>query len=258
MQKTTEWTKGGEPNNTSLQGYIDVSYKTLCDIFGEPDTSEGYKTDAEWCITTSAGIATIYNYKDGKNYNGEDGTPTEDIRDWHIGGNNTDVVRIVENIVQDFESQAPYTLDTLKRINESYHAEHYINDSDVTYANVYKSLVEISRSNHAPKAGDILMVNGKRQHIDAVENEYLKQGKITVCESAYVPFIRAKVSDSRTTISLCTSGGAWYTTDATLLEKTGEAKKTFCFFGHGGARGNGAVDFSAKVNVWEIVAPKAK
>lgn len=252
------FTKGGEANGTSLQGYIDVSYDTLCAIFGEPDTSDGYKTDAEWCITTDEGVATIYNYKDGKAYNGEDGTATEDIREWHIGGKDTGIVRVVNNIVRDFESQAPYTLETLKRINESYHAEHYINDSDVTYANVYKMLVEVSRSNHAPKPGDILMVDGKRQHIDAVENEYLKQGTITVCESAYTPFIRAKLGDSRTTISLTTSGGAWYKTDATLLQKTGEAKKTFCFFGHGGARGNGAVDLSAIVNVWEIVAPKKK
>lgn len=256
MQTTSEWIKGGEINGTSLQGYIDVSYKTLCDIFGEPNISDGYKVDAEWTISTTAGVITIYNYKDVKAYNGDDGTPTDQIKEWHIGGRTTEVVRIVNNIVRDYESRAPYTIETLKRINESYHAEHYINDSDVIYANIYKMLVQVSRSNHAPKAGDILIVNGKRQHIDAVENEYLKQGKITVCESAYTPFIRAKVSDSRTIISLTTSGGAWYTTDATLLEKTGEANKYFCFFGHGGARGNGAVDFSAKVNVWEIVANK--
>ena len=28
----------------------------------------------------------IYNYKDGKNYNGASGTSTEEITDWHIGG----------------------------------------------------------------------------------------------------------------------------------------------------------------------------
>ena len=99
----TKWTKGGEINGTSLQGYIDVSYATLCAIFGEPDTTDGYKVDAEWTITTSAGVATIYNYKDGKAYNGEDGTPTEEIIDWNIGGHTTEVVRVVNNIVRDYE-----------------------------------------------------------------------------------------------------------------------------------------------------------
>lgn len=256
MQTTQKYTIGGEVDGTSLRGYVETEYSTLCVLFGSPDTTDGYKTDAEWRITTDAGVATIYNYKDGKAYNGEDGTPTEKIKEWHIGGHTTEVSRIINSIVREYEGRKPYTLETLKRINESYHAEHYINESDVIYANVYKMLIEVSRSNHAPKAGDVLMVNGKSQHIDEVENEYLKKGTITVCESAYTPFIRAKVGDSRTTLSLSTSGGAWYKTDATLLEKVGEKRKAFCFFGHGGARGNGAIDLYATVNVWEIVAPK--
>ena len=74
-------------NGTSLQGEIDASYQELCDLFGAPTGGDGYKTDAEWEVKFSDGtIATIYNWKNGKNYEGENGQAVEQIRDWHIGG----------------------------------------------------------------------------------------------------------------------------------------------------------------------------
>jgi hypothetical protein len=76
-----------QANGTSLQGYIDADYDTLVGLFSEPDTSEGYKTDAEWIIKFEDGaVATIYDYKTGKNYNGKEGLPAPRNRDWHIGG----------------------------------------------------------------------------------------------------------------------------------------------------------------------------
>jgi len=79
---------GGEVNMTSLQGYIRTSYADLVGCFGAPTCDgDGYKVDAEWIITFADGVvATIYNWKDGPNYCGEDGTPVEFIREWHIGG----------------------------------------------------------------------------------------------------------------------------------------------------------------------------
>ena len=81
---------GGNANMTSLQGYINTSYDVLCGCFGPPDLSsiDNYKSDAGWTITFADGIvATIYNWKDGPNYCGpEDGTPVEEITEWHIGG----------------------------------------------------------------------------------------------------------------------------------------------------------------------------
>jgi hypothetical protein len=71
---------------TSLQGYITTDYATLVKVFGEPTTNDGYKTDAEWVLTDGDVVATIYNYKTGRNYLGEEGIPTESIKDWHIGG----------------------------------------------------------------------------------------------------------------------------------------------------------------------------
>jgi len=75
-------------NETFLQATIDESYEKLVATFGEP-TGKGddYKTDAEWDLVFEDGIvATIYNYKDGKNYLGRRGLPVEAITCWHIGG----------------------------------------------------------------------------------------------------------------------------------------------------------------------------
>lgn len=75
-------------NMTSLQGYIRTSYADLVGCFGEPtDCYDDYKSDAGWDITFADGVvATVYNWKDGPNYCGADGTPVEYIREWHIGG----------------------------------------------------------------------------------------------------------------------------------------------------------------------------
>ena len=71
---------------THLQGEIDVSYSTIVKVFGEPDGGDGYKSDACWGIEFEDGtIATIYDYKTGKNYCGSHGVSARRNRDWHIG-----------------------------------------------------------------------------------------------------------------------------------------------------------------------------
>jgi len=76
---------------TCLQGHLNLSYGELVEELGKPNTpkEDGGKIDAEWILQTPFGVGTIYNYKDGINYNGkEDGTPKEEITEWHVGGNN--------------------------------------------------------------------------------------------------------------------------------------------------------------------------
>ena len=74
-------------NGTCLQGVLNTSYGEILEKFGLPTISDQYKVDALWCIEFSDGIiATIYNYKDGICYLGEDGLPVDNIRDWQVGG----------------------------------------------------------------------------------------------------------------------------------------------------------------------------
>jgi len=88
-------------NGTSLQGSIRVSFSTLTRIFGEPsDYGDDYKTDANWYLKFKDGtVATIYNWKDGKNYCGEEGSELIHITDWHIGGETPHAVELVQEVL---------------------------------------------------------------------------------------------------------------------------------------------------------------
>lgn len=86
-------------SDTSLVGYVNTTYSKLFEKFGEP-FDDGYKTDAEWEIEFSDGkVATIYNWKNGKNYNGSEGLDLDDITVWHIGGFDNSVVERIQKIL---------------------------------------------------------------------------------------------------------------------------------------------------------------
>jgi len=89
-----------ETNGTHLLGEIDADYKNLVAKFGKPGEGDAYKVDVEWAIEFEDGtVATVYNYKDGRNYCGDEGTPTEEIRDWHIGGVNPKAVALIKGVL---------------------------------------------------------------------------------------------------------------------------------------------------------------
>ena len=93
-------------NLTHLQGIITCTYAQLVIAFGKPmkDGFDDYKSDAEWAVQFEDGtVATIYNWKNGKNYCGSDGYGKEvwEITEWHIGGHVPDVVANVRQAVAD-------------------------------------------------------------------------------------------------------------------------------------------------------------
>lgn len=93
MKYQTHNTKTINICGTSLQGECPdhTTYKLLTTYFGKHADGDKYKVDAEWIIEFDDGtVATIYNYKSGKNYNGRSGTPKTKLTgtDWHIGGFN--------------------------------------------------------------------------------------------------------------------------------------------------------------------------
>lgn len=90
-------------DGTCLVDEIKCPYRILKAIFGKPKKGDDYKTDAEWVIKFDDGkVATIYNYKDGKNYNGKHGIATTKLTDWHIGGRDEDVANRVKKIIEKY------------------------------------------------------------------------------------------------------------------------------------------------------------
>ena len=106
IQKITQLEESSKINGTSLVGIVNVPYRTLVTLFGEPMPGCDYKTDAEWAleIYTDYGdcvVATIYNWKNGKNYLGEEGTPVEEITRWNVGGHKTSAVSLVTAAIRN-------------------------------------------------------------------------------------------------------------------------------------------------------------
>ena len=89
-------------NGTHLQGFINCSYATLVKTFGRPNGGDGYKQDAEWCIEFSpAVVATVYNYKTGRNYLGRAGIAKTKIKEWNVGGHTPDALLLVKAAIFD-------------------------------------------------------------------------------------------------------------------------------------------------------------
>jgi hypothetical protein len=91
-------------NGSSFQGNIDESYHTLKKVFGEPNSNgDGHKVDVEWILQFEDGsYATIYNYKNGRNYLGSEGLPKSKIEDWHVGGFSEKALKNVKMALKDF------------------------------------------------------------------------------------------------------------------------------------------------------------
>ena len=85
-------------NFTSLQGHIEASYDDLCAAFGPHHTDvDDFKCDAGWDLMFKDGtVACIYNWKNGRNYLGEQGKDFKDITHWNIGGKSHKAVEAVE------------------------------------------------------------------------------------------------------------------------------------------------------------------
>jgi hypothetical protein len=91
-----DWVGGGR------LGYLTTTYAALKRTFGESSTNfDDYKCDAEWSVEFDNGLtANIYNYKNGKNYLGKDGTPKTQITNWNIGGTDEAVIDLIKQALK--------------------------------------------------------------------------------------------------------------------------------------------------------------
>lgn len=115
LNKTITFKPATRFESSCLQGYIDAEYATLCKVFGkEHSKGDEYKVDAEWMLKFSDGTyATIYNYKNGKNYCGKNGLAKKNITDWHVGGSSELAVTRVQDAINAFVDAHNAKIDSL-------------------------------------------------------------------------------------------------------------------------------------------------
>ena len=94
----------------SLKGTVNTTYDKLKELFGKPtvDTGDPYeKVQCEWVIEGKVYFTDEYGDKDweyvkGYIYNWKTGGSVPlDEYDWHIGGENYDVVEMIQTIVEN-------------------------------------------------------------------------------------------------------------------------------------------------------------
>jgi hypothetical protein len=91
---------------TSFKGYVLATYQDLVETFGLPTSNgDNYKVDVEWIVKTPHGIATVYNYKDGKAYLGESGLNPGQICEWHVGGKTPESYHWIKKQISDRQIQ---------------------------------------------------------------------------------------------------------------------------------------------------------
>lgn len=145
-----------------------------------------------------------------------------------------------------------YDINSLIDLNHDYNNKYKVNQSDVDKANRYVDLIEKTRSEVTPQAGDILIYTDKfGSFFPHAHIEYNCEGVCNICERPYIPFVRPKDIG----ISCSTSGGAWNDLPAGELKYIGKKEKTFCDWGHCGVCANGAIHFNVEVSVWEYTHP---
>lgn len=99
--KTHNEVVGIKIDGTSYQGQIEADYDELERLLGLSMDGDGYKTDAEWWIQFRDGtVATIYNWKNGHNYLGEDGLDLEQIHYWNVGGKSKHALDLVNEMLE--------------------------------------------------------------------------------------------------------------------------------------------------------------
>ena len=101
--------KNNNMDGTHLVGQVETTYKNLVEKLGPPhydyktsDKLTDNKISVEWNLRfpKTNDVVTIYNWKDGKNYLGDDeGDEVKNITDWHIGGYNSKVVTMIKEVI---------------------------------------------------------------------------------------------------------------------------------------------------------------
>jgi hypothetical protein len=100
MNITTHNDQDLSVDGTSLRGHIQATFADLVRTLGPPLTGDGYKTECEWIVRDDTGrLATIYDWKLGVSWCGQDGVPAKDITEWNVGGHSSEAMDLVVELL---------------------------------------------------------------------------------------------------------------------------------------------------------------
>lgn len=84
-------------------GSVLAHYDDIVTVYGKPFTRlPENKIDVQWIIETKHGVATVYNYKDGIAYLGEEGKDVRVIKEWSVGAKNRLAGKEVAQRIYDY------------------------------------------------------------------------------------------------------------------------------------------------------------
>jgi hypothetical protein len=96
-----------ELNRSSRKANFEMEYAVLDAILPEKCKVSGrYKTDVEWHLKdTSGDVVAIYNYKDGKNYLGQEGLEMWQLTNWHVGAHSKQAANRIIGYIREQASK---------------------------------------------------------------------------------------------------------------------------------------------------------
>lgn len=156
--------------------------------------------------------------------------------------------------MQQFQTEERYSRETLLPMNTLYDHEHGLTQEDVDMANKLVRHIERTRNPRVPQVGDRVRYTTRHGdfHGNALIGAVREDGTFSICLCPYVPFVW-RTADG---IGCAVSGGPFTVVTPHALQPAGTVQGDFCDWGHCGACGNGAVQFSAEVPLWEYWEPE--
>lgn len=145
-------------------------------------------------------------------------------------------------------------IEELKKINQRYLGAHYqITEQDLKNIEHLTNLIEFTRDSLKPKKGDIVKFTSEYgdYYDNAIISNVWSDGDIEICECPYTPFVGTYNSITKD-IGLSVSGGKFHNIEQKIFEYIGKDKRKFCAWGSCKACADGAIDFMATVNVWQV------
>lgn len=145
-------------------------------------------------------------------------------------------------------------LKELLKINSRYLFSHYeITENDLKMVNNLIKIIENTRDTKTPKTGDTIKLTTEfgDYYGNAIITGVWDNGDIEICECPYIPFYGG-YDELKNKIFLSVSGGSFHTINRKLFKYKGKTERLFCDWGSCGACADGAINFYAPVNIWEV------